>query len=424
VNTLYLECNMGAAGDMLMGALYELLPDQQGFLQTMNALIPGVTVTARQAVTAGICGTHMDVEIHGEREEALDVSPEHGEHLPDHDHEHYDHEHSHDHAHHHDHDHPHHHAAPADIQALLDGMAVPEEVRQNAKAVYQRIAAAESAVHGVPVTEIHFHEVGALDAVADVTGVCLALHLLRPDRIEVSPVHLGSGQVRCAHGIVPVPAPATARLLEGIPCYTGDISGELCTPTGAALLAHFGQAFGKMPVMCLQKTGYGMGTKEFPAANCVRAFWGQVADPDQADIVELVSNLDDMTAEALAFAGERLMAEGALDVSASPLTMKKGRSGVLFTVLCKSRDEEFLAHAVLRETSTNGVRVRRCAKYILTPSVRTVETSLGRVAVKCADGFGIHREKPEYEAVAAIARERNLPFQQIWEQILTELKQS
>lgn len=413
MKTLYLECNMGAAGDMLMGALYELLPDQEDFLKTMNVLIPGVTVTPRRAVTAGIAGTHMEVEIHGEREERPDLFQEH-----EHGHEHADHAHS------HDPEHPHHHATPANIRGILDGLPVPEEVRKNAKAVYDRIAAAESAVHGVPVTEIHFHEVGALDAVMDVTGVCLALYLLRPDRVEVSPVHTGFGEVRCAHGIVPVPAPATARLLEGIPCCSGEISGELCTPTGAALLAFFGQSFGGMPVMTLEKTGYGVGAKEFPAANCVRAFFGEQGDPDQADIVELVSNIDDMTAEALAFAGERLMQEGALDISVSPLTMKKGRSGVLFTVLCKTRDEERMARAVLRETSTHGVRVRRCGKYILTPSVRTAETSFGQVPVKCADGFGIHREKPEYEAVAAIARERNLPFQQVWEQVLTESKQN
>lgn len=300
---------------------------------------------------------------------------------------------------------------------------MPEEVRQNARAVYGRIAEAESAAHGVPVAEIHFHEVGALDAVTDITGVCLALYLLRPDRVEVSPVHTGYGQVRCAHGVVPVPAPATARLLEGIPCCAGEFAGELCTPTGAALLAHFGQSFGTMPVMVLKKTGYGVGTKEFPAANCVRAFWGQCADPDQADIVELVCNIDDMTAEALAFAGERLMRAGALDISSAPLSMKKGRAGVLFTVLCKTRDEERMAQAVLRETTTNGVRVRRCGKYILTPSVRTAHTSFGAVEMKCADGFGIHREKPEYESVAAVARERDLPFQRVWEQILTETRQ-
>ena len=330
------------------------------------------------------------------------------------------HEHHHDHDH--DHGHTHHHTAPADIAALLDALDAPAEVKDAAKSIYARIADAEAKAHGMPVEKIHFHEVGALDAVADVTGACLAVHMLRPDHITASPVHLGSGQVRCAHGIVPVPAPATAHLLEGVLCYTGDIRGELCTPTGAALLTHFAESFGPMPVMSLEKTGYGVGKKEFPAANCVRAFWGESGAPQQAEIVELCCHIDDMTAEALAFAGEQLLAQGALDISCAPLTMKKGRAGVSFTVLCKPRDEGRIAHAILRETTTNGVRTRRCGKYILTPSVKTVETAYGPIRVKCADGEGIHRKKPEYEDVASAARTAGLPFQKVWEDVLSAIR--
>jgi len=456
MKTLYLECNMGAAGDMLMAALYELMSpaEQARFLETMNRLFPGVEVSPRQAATCGITGTHMDVTIRGQEEHSQDIAlgcgqdtvhahvhetghdEAHHSHChdhehchddePHHDHEHehhHDHCHEHGHEHAHDHAHSHHHTAPADVAAILDALDAPEEVKTAAKAIYSRIAQAESKAHGMPVEQIHFHEVGALDAVADVTGVCLALHLLHPDRIVASPIHLGSGQVRCAHGIVPVPAPATSHLLEGIPCYTGDIRGELCTPTGAALVSHFAQEFGPMPVMCLEKTGYGIGKKEFPAANCVRAFWGEAGDPQQAEIVELCCHIDDMTAEALAFAGEQLLAMGALDISAAPLTMKKGRAGVSYTVLCKPRDEERLAHAILRETNTNGVRARRCRKYILTPSVRSVETAYGSIRVKCADGEGIHREKPEYDDVAAAAKNAGLPFQRVWEDVLTAMKE-
>ena len=435
MKTLYLECNMGAAGDMLMAALYELMtPEEQArFLETMNRLFPGVEIQPRQAVTCGITGTHMDVTVRGEEEHSHDVALGCGhdhihEHHHDHDHHHehehdhhHEHEHDHEHLHGHDHSHTHHHTAPADIYALLDALDVPAEVKGAAKAVYARIADAESKAHGMPVEQIHFHEVGAMDAVADVTGVCLAVHMLRPDRIAASPVHLGSGQVRCAHGIVPVPAPATAHLLEGVPCYTGDIRGELCTPTGAALLTHFAASFGPMPVMSLEKAGYGVGKKEFPAANCVRAFWGESGDPQQAEIVELCCHIDDMTAESLAFAGERLLEQGALDISCTPLTMKKGRAGISFTVLCKPRDEERLAHAILRETNTNGVRSRCCRKYILTPSVRTVETAYGPIRIKCADGEGIHREKPEYDDVAAVARDAGLPFQKVWEDVLSAI---
>lgn len=298
---------------------------------------------------------------------------------------------------------------------------MPEPVRQNAQAVYARIAAAEAAAHGVPVTDIHFHEVGTLDAVADVVGVCLAVHLLGADRIWASPVHVGSGQVRCAHGVVPVPAPATERLLTGLPWYGGDIRGELCTPTGAALLAHLVQHFGPMPALSWQKTGYGIGTKEFPAANCVRAFFSAEEGQQQSEIVELCCNIDDMTAEALAFAGEQLMAQGALDVSAAPLTMKKGRAGVAFTLLCRPMDEARLARAMLRETTSNGVRARQCRKYILAPSLRRVETAYGPMQIKCADGEGIHHAKPEYAAVAEAARSAGVPFQQVWEAALAAL---
>ena len=275
----------------------------------------------------------------------------------------------------------------------------------------------------MPVTEIHFHEVGTLDAVADVTGVCLAMHLLSPDRVSASPIHVGSGQVRCAHGIMPVPAPATANLLTGIPTFGGEIRGELCTPTGAALLAHFCGSFGPQPAMKVAAVGIGAGTKEFPAANCVRAFLGETEESGREDVSELVCHIDDMTAEALTFAGERLLDAGALDVSTAPITMKKGRAAWALTVLCRPADEERLAKAVLRETSTLGVRVRRCERYVLSPSVRTVETAYGPMSVKVGRGFGIRREKPEYRDVARVAREQDLPFQLVWEDVLAAARE-
>lgn len=437
MKTLYLECNMGAAGDMLMAALYELLPQVQkdAFLDAMNRLFPGVTVTPRSAVTCGIAGTRMEVLVHGREEHSHDValgtaqnavhdhSHETAHDEAHHSHEHHDHEHDHEHSHEHGHEHHHHHASPADIAAILAGLDVPEAVKSNAKAVYDRIAAAEAKAHGVPVTEIHFHEVGTLDAVADVTGVCLAMHLLSPDQVSASPIHVGSGQVRCAHGIMPVPAPATANLLTGIPTYGGEIRGELCTPTGAALLAHFCGSFGPQPAMKVAAVGIGAGTKEFPAANCVRAFLGETEESGREDVSELVCHIDDMTAEALTFAGERLLDAGALDVSTAPITMKKGRAAWALTVLCRPADEERLAKAVLRETSTLGVRVRRCERYVLSPSVRTVETAYGPMSVKVGRGFGIRREKPEYRDVARVAREQDLPFQLVWEDVLAAARE-
>ena len=421
---LYLECNMGAAGDMLMAALYELLeePEKALFLETMNRILPGVTVTPRRAVTCGISGTHMDVRVHGHAEHSHDAALGHSHdtvHETAHDEAHHGHEHDHSHGHVHQHEHHHHHAAPADIAAILERLDVPEPVRANAQAVYGRIAQAEAQAHGMPVTEIHFHEVGALDAVADVTGVCLALHLLAPEAILSSPIHVGSGQVRCAHGIMPVPAPAAANLLKGIPCYGGEIQGELCTPTGAALLAHFVRDFGPQPMMAVEQVGNGVGSKEFPAANCVRAFWGRTAGSARESVCELCCHIDDMTAEGLAFAGERLLEQGALDVSTAPIMMKKGRSAAALTVLCRPADEERMAQAILRETSTLGLRVRRCERYTLTPSVRQVETPYGPIGVKCGDGFGIYKEKPEYDDTAEAARRCGQPFQTVWEAALS-----
>ena len=411
MKTLYIECNMGAAGDMLMSALYELLEDKQGFLDTMNGLgLPGVRVQAAPAVTSGIAGTHMKVTVHGEEED---------EHLHHHEH---DHGHHHDHKHHHDHEHHHHHhATPGHIAGLIDHLPLPEEVRTHAKGVYDAIAQAEAKAHGCPVGEVHYHEVGALDAVADVAGVCYALYLLKPEKIVVSPIHVGSGTVKCAHGIMPVPAPATAALLAGVPTYGGQVQGELCTPTGAALLAHFAQSFGPMPVLSVEKVGYGVGTRQFEQANCVRAFWGESQEVGNGEIVELVCNIDDMTGEALAFAAERLLAAGALDVYTTPGTMKKGRPGQVLTVLCEPGMEQNLAQAILCHTTTNGLRVRRCEKYFLTPSSKTVETPWGAVGVKTAEGFGVCHAKPEYEDAAALARSYGLPLSAVLDEVRKRL---
>ena len=425
MKTLYIECNMGAAGDMLMSALYELLEDKQGFLDTMNGLgLPGVRVEAAPAVTSGIAGTHMKVTVHGEEEDEHLHHHEH-DHGHHHDHHHphdHDHHHDHDHGHHHDHEHHHHHhATPGHIAGLIDHLPLPEEVRTHAKGVYDAIAQAEAKAHGCPVGEVHYHEVGALDAVADVAGVCYALYLLKPEKIVVSPIHVGSGTVKCAHGIMPVPAPATAALLAGVPTYGGQVQGELCTPTGAALLAHFAQSFGPMPVLSVEKVGYGVGTRQFEQANCVRAFWGESQEVGNGEIVELVCNIDDMTGEALAFAAERLLAAGALDVYTTPGTMKKGRPGQVLTVLCEPEMEQNLAQAILCHTTTNGLRVRRCEKYFLTPGSKTVETPWGAVGVKTAEGFGVCHAKPEYEDAAALARSYGLPLSAVLDEVRKRL---
>ena len=379
---------MGAAGDMLMAALYELLDDKQTFLDTMRGLgLPGIEISAEPAVKCGITGTHMKVLVHGSEE--LDAL----------------HDHLHEHAHEHSHDHEHHHHTDLhEIEHLLSHLDLPQTVRDDALAVYHRIAEAESKVHGRPVDQIHFHEVGTLDALADVVGVCLLMHLLAPDRVYASSVHVGCGQVKCAHGILPVPAPATALLLAGVPIYGGAIQGELCTPTGAALLTHFVTKFGELPAMRLLKSGYGMGTKDFPAANCVRAMLGEQDAPTE-EILELSCNLDDCTGEAIGFAMERLLDAGALDVYWTSVGMKKNRPGILLTCMCRPLDREKMVELLFRHTTTLGVRESAFRRYTLSRESKTIQTPDGDIRVKVSTGYGVVREKPEFDDLAKIARE-------------------
>lgn len=382
MKTLYLECAMGAAGDMLLAALLELLPDKETFLARLNGLgLPGVQVTAAPATRCGISGTHVTVTVHGEEE---------GEH-----------------------DHHHHcHSTLSSIHAAIDGLVVSQWVKDNAKAVYDQIAQAESRVHGTSVEAVHFHEVGAWDAVTDVVGVCMALEALAPDEILASPVHVGSGQVRCAHGLLPVPAPATALLLQDVPVYGGQIRGELCTPTGAALLTRFVKQFVPMPVMTICATGYGMGTKEFEAANCLRAHWGQ-RDAGGDTVAELSCNLDDMTGEAVGFAMEVLLEAGALDAFTAPIGMKKSRPGIMLTVLCRLEDADRMAQLMLTHTTTLGVRRTDCRRYTLPRTTETVQTKYGPIRVKTAGG----KSKAEYDDLAAAAKAHGLPLREILKEL-------
>jgi uncharacterized protein (TIGR00299 family) protein len=417
MKTLYLECAMGAAGDMLMAALYELLDDEGKavFLGKMNALgLPDVKVSAAAAVRCGIAGTRIAMEIGGREECSHDVGSD------DHGHDHHAHG-----RHHHGHVDSSHSPGlgPDEIADLLASLPVSPAVRENTAAVYRLIAGAEAAVHGRPVEQIHFHELGQMDAVADVVGVSMLLERLDPERIVASPVQVGAGQVHTAHGILPVPAPATLRLLQGIPCYAGRSQGELCTPTGAALLKHCVSEFRPLPPMRVEKTGYGMGAKDFAAANCLRAFWGESADaaPEANDAVaELCCNLDDMSGEAIGHAAQTLLREGALDVFTTPVQMKKGRPGVLLTCLCAPADAGRFAVLMLRHTTSFGVRETLCARYVLERSMAEKQTRHGPIRVKNGEGYGIAKSKPEYEDVAAAAEKNGLPFTSVADGVLKE----
>lgn len=470
MKVLYFECTMGAAGDMLMAALLALHPQPEAFLSELNGLgIPGVTVSAERKSTCGIVGTHVSVKIHEAEEESIDVpshdrvTEHHHEPLLDHSHRyehihsgHHDyphdqrfpHHHDNGHIHNDDHDHPHEHVHPGndeldghhhqthdhphgqnhthhahsglhEITHLINSLPISHTAKQNALAIYRLIAEAEQHAHNVPMDQIHFHEVGAMDAVADIVGVCMLMEQLGPERVLCSPIHVGSGHVRCAHGVLPVPAPATATLLQGIPMYGGTIRGELCTPTGAAILKHFVHAYGSMPVLSVSDVGYGVGTKTFEAANCVRAFWG-TSQEQAAQIFTLACNIDDMTPEAIGFAQQQLFSAGALDVYTTPIGMKKNRPGILLSCLCRPEHKEAILHTLFRHTTTLGIRETPHNRYVLHRAEEIIATPLGYVRVKTAQGYGVRRMKPAYDDVSRIAVEQKLSLADVLSQI--ELK--
>ena len=387
MRTLYLDCGMGAAGDMLTGALLALLdePEQQEFLREINAALSGrAVVSAVPDVKCGVQGLHVHVKIGGVEEGA---------------------------EHHHREEH-HHRNGIKEIRALIDSLPFSENVRCHAREVFDDIAFAEAQVHGVDMEHIHFHEVGSIDAVADVLGVCLLMEKLAPEQVIASPVNVGGGTVKCAHGVLPVPAPATEILLRGVPWYADDLKTELCTPTGAALLSHFADRFDKSPMIRVEKCGYGTGTKDFDRLNAVRALLGEA--PDEPEILlELQCNLDDMTGEELGFAMERLFDAGALDVWTTAIGMKKSRPGVMLSVLCRATQRDALLRCLFKHTTTLGVREFICPRHALARDDRIAQTPWGEVTVKLAEGWGVRREKPEYEDLARIARENDLSLREV-----------
>lgn len=395
---LYLDCGMGAAGDMLTAALLELIPDREEFIKELNELgIPHVKFTAEKSVKCGITGTHMSVTVCGEEE---------GEH-----HHHHD-SHHHEPSHEQCHEHHHHHSGMHEIEHIISHLKISDKVRKNVLSVYNLIAEAESHAHGKPVTEIHFHEVGTMDAIADVTAVCMLMEKINPDKVVATPVHVGSGHVHCAHGILPVPAPATAYILKDVPIYGGKIQGELCTPTGAALLKTLVDSFGEMPTMKAEKIGYGMGKKDFEAANCVRAILGEAENREDV-VLELSCNVDDMTGEAISFAMDRLFDAGAFEVYTVPIGMKKSRPGTLIRVMCSEAKKDEIVRTIFKHTTTIGIRETVTHRYVLDRHMDTFVTPYGNVRCKTSSGYGVTRRKFEYDDLAKIAKEQGISIEEV-----------
>ncbi len=381
MRVLYLDCGMGAAGDMLCAALLQLHPAPEAALDKIRAMaLPGVAIALEERSTCGVAGAHLRVTVDGAEEDAAAPGGRERRHV-----------------------------RLRDVEGLLRGSGLEPDVIEDAVAVYRLLAEAESSVHGRPVDRIHFHEVGTLDAIVDVATACLLLHELEPGLICASPVHVGFGTVRCAHGELPVPAPATAKLLEGVPSYGGELRGELCTPTGAALLKHFVKSYGPQPAMTVERVGCGVGSREYARPNCLRAFLGEAEET----AVELRCNVDDMSGEAVGAALEKLMAAGALDVSWQSVGMKKSRPGLLLTVLCRETDREKMLALLFRHTSTIGVRETLCRRYVLHRREETVETAWGPVRFKISEGRGVRRVKPEADDLAALSEKTGLSFDEL-----------
>ncbi len=385
MKTIYIECNMGAAGDMLMSALLELCPEPDEIIKKLNSLnIPEVHFEKETKKKCGITGTHIKVTI---------GSAEENEHIHN--------------------NHTHRHTNLKDIEHIIEHLNLSEKVKNDVISVYQLIAEAESKVHGCKIEDIHFHEVGTMDAVADIVGVCILIEALNVEKIISSPINTGKGQVRCAHGILPVPAPATAYILRDIPIYSDNIDGELCTPTGAALLKYFVSEFREMPVMRVFKTGYGLGTKDFDVANCIRVFSGETEDNKTEKVVELICNLDDMTGERIGFAINRLFIAGALEVFTSSIGMKKNRPAVMLTCICREDNKEEMLRLIFKHTSTIGIRENILNRYVLEKSEKTVHTEYGDIRVKESKGYGVIKIKPEYSDLEKIALENNIDISDI-----------
>ncbi|HVN06938.1 MAG TPA: nickel pincer cofactor biosynthesis protein LarC [Bryobacteraceae bacterium] len=368
----YLDAFSGISGDMLVGALADAGADQSAIIDALASLETGATLSFERVKRCGIAATKFHVAV----EEA--------------------------HAHRH----------LGHILKMIEKAALPGRAKQNAAAVFQRLGEAEAAVHQVPIERVHFHEVGAADSIADIVGACLAFELLGVTSIVSAPLNVGSGTAKTAHGILPVPAPATAALLRGQPIYSEGPAVELTTPTGAALATTLARGFGGLPPLRITATGYGAGGYDFPErANVLRVILGEETGATEATtIAVLEANIDDLSPQVLAYAMERLFEKGALDVTLQPVQMKKGRPGTLLRALARPEDREALAQTIFAETSTLGLRTYAAERRVQARHWVEVETPHGKVRIKVSSEGGY---APEYEDCRRIAQESGIPLKQV-----------
>jgi len=434
----YLDCLSGISGDMFLGALVDAGVPAKLLEDTVAALDLGARLEISKVVRGGIAATKVDVYAHGEkdmpREEFLAKKADH-DHDDRHSHGHKhgqvpDHGHSHGHGHdHHDHDDEHEHAQShgpehgrslTEIRGIIEKSAITAKAKATAIRIFENLGAAEAEIHSTTVEQVHFHEVGAVDAIVDIVCAAVGADVLGVDEWICSPLNVGGGTVKCAHGTLPVPAPATLKLLKDVPVYSSGPQVELVTPTGAAIVRTLATRFASFPAMKVDKAGYGAGSREFADhPNVLRLTLGEaVASGTYRDtICVLEANLDDMSPQVLGYAMERLLAEGALDVFSVPVQMKKNRPGALLTVLTKPEDADRLTKLMFSETTTLGVRRRDESRQVLQRRWETVETTWGPVRIKIANMNGtLSNYAPEYEDCRALAEAHHVPLKRVIEE--------
>jgi hypothetical protein len=442
----YLECFSGISGDMLLGALVDAGVPAALLAETTAALKVGAHLHIKKVMRGGLMGTKVDVVTEKDREQGsedrdqqdahahLDHEHAHGhEHSHEHPHEHaHTHEHSHDahehpaHGHHpHEHqDHEHAHRSLSEILRIIGAAAIPETVRARASRAFQLLGEAESAIHAIPIETVHFHEVGAVDTIVDLVCAAAGCEALGVDRWLASPLNVGSGTVECAHGVLPVPAPATLALLGDAPIYSSGTSMERVTPTGAAVLRMLDARYAPLPAMRVQARGYGAGGHDTPGEpNLLRLLVGEESEAGSGareenagePIAVIEAVIDDSTPQLLAYVSELLLEAGAWDVYRTAVQMKKGRTGVAMTVLAKPELGPALRELLLRETTTIGLRWRLENKMALAREMAEVATEWGNVRMKVArwSGGKVANAAPEYEDCRALARRHRVPLKEV-----------
>ena len=435
----YLDCFSGISGDMFLGALVDAGVPAKVFEDAVEALGVGARLEISKVIRSGITATKVDVVVNGEKD-----APRTAEEPTPHTHSH---SHAHTHSHHHDPGVPHfspmlrevgaihsfehqHGRGLAEIREIIGHAALTESAKKTAIVIFEKLGTAESNIHNVPIDQIHFHEVGAVDALVDIVCAALGAEALGVDEIVCSPLNVGGGMVECAHGTFPVPAPATLELLQGAPVYSSGIEAELVTPTGAAIVAVLAKRFTAFPQMKIEKTGYGAGTRDFPRfANVLRIIVGettadlswdknvQATQLEEDTICVLEANLDDLSPQVFGYVMERLFEAGALDVFATAIQMKKNRPGALLTVLAKPQDAEKLTNIIFAETTTLGIRRREEKRQVLARRWETVQTQWGTVRMKIANLNGtMSNYAPEFEDCRRIASEHRVPLKQVMQE--------